>query len=175
MRYCWSYNDHSPPWISLCWFVIGSAFSGGILYLSYYRSLTPLICLILLPLTVISFLIAFITARRYQLNPNGVLVQYPFRIKHYIYWEQFAEISLCKIHYASASNSHILAIRCVIGTEKCSPRQATVARGRWSTPEYEVFHCRHILSVYYTTDRIAEFHRFCPHHLSDYRHLKDSL
>ena len=89
MHYCWSYNDHSPPWISLCWFIIGSAFSGGILYLSYYRSLTPLICLVLLPLTVISFFIAFITARRYQLNPNGILVQYPFRIKHYICGSSF--------------------------------------------------------------------------------------
>lgn len=173
MRYCWSHEDDKPHMITPAWFSVGIACAGGFLYLGYYRFLTPMICLILFPLMVCAFFVSFITARRYLLDSSGILIQYPFHIRHHIPWEQFSEISLCKIHYASASDKHVCAIRCVIGAEKHGPKQACVANESWSTPEYEILHCRHIFSIFYTPDRIADFHRFCPYPLADYRHLKD--
>lgn len=173
MRYCWSHEDNRSNLITPAWFLIGSACVGGFLYLIYYDFITPFISLIILLLTVYSFLTAFITARRYRIDRSGLLIQYPFQIKMHIPWEQFSEIALCKIHYASATNHHILAIRCVVGNEKRGPKQAVVAKERWATPEYEILHCKNVISIYYTLDRISEFHSFCPHPIVDYRYLED--
>lgn len=180
MRYCWSHADNKrsllvPAWIFVSLGCICCLFS---LFRLRYFLIAPashviLVYLILFSLLVYSLFTAFVVSRRYHVTPSGITIYYPLRIKKHFYWDQFSEIALCKIHYASASNKHILAIRCVIGTEKRGPRQAVVAKEKWTTPEYEIIHHRQIISIFFTPDRIAEFHRFCPHPLADYRHLED--
>ena len=179
MRYCWSHSDNNRSLlVPSCIFVsFGCIWELLHLFRLRYFSTAPagiifLVCLFF-SLLVCSLVTAFVVSRRYQVAPFGITIYYPLGIKTHFRWDQFSEIALCKIHYASASNKHILAIRCVIGTEKHGPKQAVAAKEKWSTPEYEIIHHRQIISIYFTPDRIAEFHRFCPLPLADYRHLKD--
>lgn len=98
---------------------------------------------------------------------------YPFGIIRYHSWDDFKEIALCKVHYASASNKHVLAIRCALVDEKHGPRHAVVAKERWTKIEYEVLYFGKIITIYYTDDRYAEFVSVCPVSVNDYQHLED--
>ena len=118
-------------------------------------------------------LAAVLSSRQYKIDANGMTLRYPFGIIRFYGWDEFKEIALCKVHYASASNKHILAIRCALVDEKQGPKHAVVAKERWSKIEYEVLHFGKIITIYYTEDRYAEFKSVCPVPVKDYRHLDD--
>ena len=118
-------------------------------------------------------LVSLASVRRYSLSENGLTIIYPFGIKKVYSWEVFNEIALCKVHYASASTAHKLAIRCVVGEEKRGPKQAIVGKERWATMEYEVVHFGKVITIYYSDDRYNEFKSVCPIEITDYRHLED--
>lgn len=116
---------------------------------------------------------SFIGSRKYKVSSDGIIVKYPFGINKLYSWDDFSEISLCKIHYASGSTKHILAIRCAIGYETCVPKNTTTARAQWSTMTYEVMHYQKLISIYYSPERYAEFEELCPYPIKDYRSLRD--
>lgn len=177
MKYCWSYVDDQVGLASPALGVFCVLCTASILR-EAMQSVAPLKYLLIagavfLPILTISFVVSFVCARRYQIDSNGMTIIYPFGITSRYSWEDFSEVALCKVHYASASNAHIVAIRCVVGEEKRGPRTASVAKETWSRPEYEILHFRRIISIYKTDARISEFHRLCPHPLKDYRNLPD--
>ena len=114
-----------------------------------------------------------IASRKYKVSTDGIIVKYPFGIYKLYSWGSISEISLCKIHYASGSTKHILAIRCAIGCETCVPKNTTTARAQWSTMTYEVIHYQNLISIYYSPERYAEFEEYCPYPIKDYRSLSD--
>lgn len=116
---------------------------------------------------------SFIGSRKYKVSSNGVIVKYPFGINKLYPWDDFSEIALCKIHYASGSTKHILAIRCAIGCETCVPKNTTTARAQWTTMTYEVMHYQKLISIYYSPERYAEFVELYPYPIKDYRSLRD--
>lgn len=116
---------------------------------------------------------SFIASRKYSVSSDGIIVKYPLGINKLYSWDSFSEISLCKIHYASGSTKHILAIRCAIGCATCVPKNATTARAQWSTMTYEVMNYKKLISIYYSPERYAEFEELCPYPIKDYKSLKD--
>ena len=118
-------------------------------------------------------LASIVTARKYEIDENGMTISYPFGIKQRHSWLQFHEIAICKIHYASATTAHTVSIRCTLAEEKRGPSIAVVAREKWTRLHYHIFHFKTVIPIYYTEDRIKEFHHFCPLPITDYRYLED--
>lgn len=180
MRFCWSHEDRIGSMLipvlifSMCG-CITSAFSLYQYGFFFYSSVSHVlfISFLLFLWFSISFYAFTITSRCYRIDASGITLRYLFLFEQHYCWADVSEVALCKIHYAGSSNKHILAIRCVIGEENRGPKQAIAGKERWSTPEYEMIHFKRIISIFYTPERIAEFHKFCPHSLNDYRHLKD--
>lgn len=169
MKPCWSHSDTQGPTIGpgiLLVSTLGLGFAIG-------QGFTPelVILLVVLPLLV---LLAIVSSRRYSVSAQGLTVRYLFGLKKHYNWDSFTEISLCKVHYASGSTAHTLAIRCVVGKEDSGPHNAICAREDWSTQLYEVQHFRKIITIYHTPARLAEWEACCPRPIRDYRHLPDT-
>ena len=176
MKYCWNTNDEigigAPSATVFSVFLFSNFIKEACLSAS---PMEYIIKMGLLAVPIVFFLLrtAFVCARRYELCETGITVFYPLGIHKFYFWQEFTEIAICKIHYASATTEHRVAIRCVIGEEKRGPKKAVVGKEWWSTMEYEVIHFERIISIYKTDDRIAEFHKLCPHPIKDYRYLED--
>lgn len=176
MKYCWSINNE--PGIGAPSATLFSCVLIVNFLVEVSRSSAPTEYVLkggVIVVPVVYFLLraAFVCARRYELHDNGITLYYPLGICKSYLWNEFTEIAICKIHYASGTTKHIEAIRCVVGREKHGPRQAIVAKEWWSRMEYEVVHFKRIISIYKTDSRLAEFHKLCPHPIGDYRHLED--
>ena len=177
MRHCWSHSNDTGNMIMPGVLLIGVLCVSNIIregcasrYSIHYVIvlLTGFITLYLFPL-----FFSFVASRKYKVSSDGIIVKYPFGIDKRYSWGSFSEISLCKIHYASGSTKHILAIRCAIACETCVPKNTNTARAQWSTMTYEVMHYQNLISIYYSPERYAEFEKFCPYPIKDYRSLRD--
>ena len=177
MRCCWSHSDNSVNMIAPGVLLIGVLCICSIIREGFAAENRPDFIAVYLVLFIMLYasplFVAFVSARKYKLSSDGILIVYPLGIKELYSWSDFSEIALCKIHYASGSMNHVLGIRCAIGSETCVPKNATVARGQWSTMTYELTHFRKLVSIYYTSERYEEFVRFCPYSINDYQTLKD--
>lgn len=177
MKYCWRVNEDQidllPPMFVL--FVL-LCVSNGLREMMVssdpvrYLGVAFVLLIIVLPLPGLA---SILSVRKYEISRDGLTLRYPFGISKHYRWEEFGEVALCKVHYAAASNKHILAIRCAVGDEKRGPKKATVAKGNWSTIEYEAFHFGKIITIYYTDERYEEFQEKCPLEIGDYRYLSD--
>lgn len=169
MKPCWSRSDTQIPTLGPGILMIGTLGIG----LAIGQGSIPeiVLSLIVWPLPI---LLAIVSSRRYCASDQGLTVRYPFGFQKHYHWEDFSEISLCKVHYASGTNSHTLAIRCVVGKEDFGPGTAICAREDWSTQLYEVQHFRRIITIYHTPERLAEFETHCPCPIRDYRYLRDN-
>lgn len=116
---------------------------------------------------------AYVSARKYRINESGLVLRYPFGKEKLYPWDQLYEVALCKVHYASWGDNHIPAIRCVLREEVHGPKNAKTARESWQSMNYEFLHHKTVVSIYYTPERLAEFQRLCPYHITDYRDLKE--
>lgn len=125
------------------------------------------------PAVLILSYVAYVSARSYRINESGLVLRYPFGREKLYPWDQLHEVALCKVHYASGSDKHIPAIRCVLRAEAESPRNAKTARESWQSLSYEFLHHKTVVSIYDTPERFAEFQRLCPHEIADYRDLKE--
>lgn len=177
MKYCWKTNPEQqsllPPMVVLCAVlcisdIIGDTLNSGV-------SIWYTIIAIGITSVVLLFpaLVAILSLRKYEIHTKGLTIYYPFGVQRNYSWSDFQEISLCKVHFASAAKRHIIAIRCSVLKEKKGPKQAVVARGRWATIEYEVIHWGKIITIYYTDERYNEFMSVCPFTITDYQHLED--
>ena len=168
MRCCWSRSNDS-----------GNLIAPGILFLGVL-SLPEIIggkhpahsIAIFSFLYAVPLFFAFISARKYKVCADGILLVYPFGAKRLYRWSEFSEIALCKIHFASRSTAHICAIRCALSSKTCVPKNATSARKVWATMIYEVRHFRQLFSIYHTPERYAEFLTLCPLPIKNYESLK---
>ena len=126
-------------------------------------------------LLVIPFAVkmVFVSTRKYCVGETGLIISYPLGITSVFRWDEISEVALCKVHYAAGCDAHKVAIRCSIGSEDSGPSKAKFARESWQSVTYEVFHYKSIVSIYFTPERLAEFENFYPHHIKDYRHLKE--
>ena len=179
MRYCWTgYGEsgtmHVPGIIFLGALCIGSIFKEAFQSSNpaYYLLITSILFLILWSWPIYT---AYISARKYQIDSDGMTLRYPFGLKRRYNWHEFSEIALCKVHYAAGSHKHTQAIRCVVGDEKNGPQFASTSREHWSSEFYELIHFRTIISIYYSEERYMEFLEKCPCTIGDYRHLKDGV
>lgn len=125
------------------------------------------------PVVLIFSYAACVSARTYRIDEHGLILRYPFSKEKLYPWDQLHEVALCKVHYASGSDNHIKAIRCVLREEADGPRNAKTARESWQTMSYEFLHQKTVVSIYYTPERFAEFQRLCPYEIADYRDLKE--
>lgn len=176
MKYCWSFSNEVGLGGPVAAF--GAILCIGSFVIETFRSVSPILYIARFGVltflsTFVLLLVAFVSTRRYEIQHDGITLYYPLGIKKKIHWREFSEIALCKVHYAAWSTEHIVAIRCVVGTEKHGPKQATVAKEWWSRIEYEIIYFPKVISIYKTEERIAEFHKFCPHRIFDYRNLED--
>lgn len=178
MKYCWSFSDNVGLGAPMC--VLGAIVCVGNFGLEAFRSESPILYITKFGFLVVMIafallLTAFVCMRRYEIYFDGITICYPLGIKKKYLWDEFSEIALCKIHYAAWGTDHIIAIRCIVGEEKGGPKEAVVGKERWTRIEYEVVHFKKIISIYKTEERLAEFHKLCPHPIKDYRHLEDHL
>ena len=178
MKYCWSYSDNQisllSPSITLFSAMCISSFIREI-YIGRYPAQTSMLLFlfVFLPCNAVFLLIAMVGARKYKIDEKGMTISYPFAIKLHYKWQQFHEVAICKIHYAGGTNAHIVSIRCTLSEEKRGPKKAEIARENWTFPHYHILHFKTVIPIYYTEDRIKEFHHFCPLPITDYRYLKD--
>ena len=179
MKYCWTGSDGSRNMIAPGIILVGALGIAGIVKnATVAENPTQYVLVTSVLFAFVYFIpacIAYISSRQYRIDRNGITLQYPFGITKQYDWENISEISLCKVHYATSSNAHILAIRCVIGPEDLGPSKAVTSREPWSTIRYELLHFRSIVTIYYSDERYKEFCEFCPHCIADYRRLKDRL
>ena len=154
-------------------FCVLSVFS----FLRDFRKTTnPIIyCLLGIAFAVVFYLvfgrITVLSLTKYEVKSDGLAIYYPLRITKFYKWEEFKEIALCKVHYASAANSYKLAIRCSLIEEKHGPKQAIIAKERWQRIEYEAWHFGKIFTIYHTDERYDEFAAAYPYEIKDYQHL----
>lgn len=171
MRYCWSHHERQ-----------GNLIGPGVILLSALclpRIITamqePNRFMPILMLTVVLFsypaLWAYVSARQYQINEDGILITYPFGIQCHYRWHEVREVALCKVHHSAGKNTHTVAIRCAFKNEDFGPAQANTSREKWATMAYEVINHRKIVSIYYTEQRLSEFEKKCPLPIGDYRGL----
>lgn len=125
------------------------------------------------PVVLILSYTAYVSARKYRINESGLVLRYPFGKEKPYPWEQLYEVALCKVHYASKSDKHILAIRCALREEVDGPKNAKTARESWQSMSYEFLHHKTVVSIYYTPERFSEFQQLCPYDITDYRDLKE--
>lgn len=118
-------------------------------------------------------LVAILNFRKYSVTKGGLVLHYPMGIRKSYQWDSFSEIGLCKVHYASASTAHKLAIRCVVGSERRGPMHAVVGKERWAKMSYEAFRFWKVITIYYSEDRYNEFIAYCPKKIIDYTYLED--
>ena len=177
MRYCWSHVDNeigvTAPGAAFFSVVCIAAICAETKRYEDPAKYLLTICPIAIPVIACLLLTAFVSARRYEIDADGMTVLYPFGIFVRHSWDAFSEIALCKIHYASANNAHIMAIRCAIGEEKHGPKHAVVGKESWTRRRYEILRFRKVISIYKTDEREREFRAFCPIPIADYRHLAD--
>ena len=177
MKHCWRTDENQTNLLTPT-FVLFSIMCIADIFKRMGQTDNP-IAYCLLGLTFCSLVLLFpalaamLSSRQYKVDANGMTVRYPFGIIRRYRWDDFKEIALCKVHYASASNKHFLAIRCALVDEKQGPKHAVVAKERWSKIEYEILHFGKIITIYYTEDRYAEFTAVCPVPINDYQHLED--
>lgn len=177
MKYCWSTQEklNNPTagmtgiLIALCVVDISQNMW------NYSNPLKYLVTMVLLasPMLWHTVTISILTLRKYRIDSDGLTLQYPFGILKHYKWEEFSEIALCKVHYASKVVSYKLAIRCVVGEEKRGPKRAVVAKEWWSRIDYEAWHFGKIITIYHTDERYEEFLSLCPFPIGDYRYLED--
>ena len=112
MKYCWSHTDDinimvptSIVFSFLCFVALIVEASDSLRPVAYFLRIGSFAGIALFPL----LFAAFVAARKYQLDEKGITIQYPFGSRVFYPWDVFSEIALCKIHYASASNAHILS------------------------------------------------------------------
>ena len=177
MRCCWSHDDGSTNMIAPSVLLLGMLCISSIFREASTTDFSALqfqkIFAVFAVLFVLPMFFAYVSARKYHVSIDGLTIFYPFGIKHHFAWNEFCEIALCKIHYASGSSKHILGIRCAVTSEQSVPKNAILAREWWSSMGYEFIHFRKLITIYYTDERFVEIKKFCPVTIKDYRHLKD--
>lgn len=168
MRYCWSYSNDSGNMIApgvILWGVLSLPELIGGKHPAHSITIFCFLYAIVVFFTIIS-------ARKYKVCAEGIILVYPFGIRKLYPWSEFSEIALCKIHFASGSSAHILGIRCSLSSKTSVPSNATSAREVWTTMTYEARHFRHLFSIYYTDERYEELLKFCPFPIKNYYSLK---
>lgn len=179
MKYCWNHVDKEVG-PAAPGFAMFGVICLGAMFAEAFGTSEPLkylltVGIIGIPVVAFVLFVSIVSARRYRIDAEGMTVRYPFGLTIRYRWAVFSEIAICKIHYASAGNAHIVAIRCVVGEEKHGPKHAVVGKGSWTRRRYEILRFRKVISIYKTDEREAEFRRFCPISIVDYRHLADRL
>lgn len=177
MKRCWYMSEDDPnliaaPAIAVMVFSVFSEIGHIASSANPLRRIALDLVIAAIPFTYF-ILASLASARRYSLSEAGLIIAYPFGIKKVYFWKDFSEIALCKVHYASASAAHKLAIRCVVGKEKKGPKHAIVGKERWSTMEYELVHFGKVITIYYSEERYNEFQTVCPIRIADYQYLED--
>ena len=174
MKYCWSIHNRQSPLMPACVILLALMSIPEILGQNSDELRLKMSVLFLALFWGPAFW-AFISARQYKIESDGMTVKYPFGYIRKYRWSAFSEIALCKIHYSARGTNPTLAIRCVIGKESFGPANASASNEWWSTAGYEVIHFRRVISVYCTAERYTEFLKCCPHPIEDYRYLRDHL
>ena len=169
MGYCWARSKAEGKLLSMIslimlMFVFFGTIS-GVFRRNWAYAIVPGLCF--LP----AFRFWFVASRKYRIRDDGLTVSYPFGITKFYPWDQFTDVGLCWVHPSAGANTSSLAIRCVIGGEQFGPRQASSAREDWAARFYEIRHCKKIVSVYHTPDRMADFQKNCPFPIIDYTGL----
>lgn len=179
MKYCWSYSDSSgnmiAPGVILLGVLCVASICGECVGVPNAQEHFFMLLTLFSILYVAPLFWAFISSRRYQLDQNGITIKYFLGIHKLYLWSDISEIAICKIHYAAGSTKHCVGIRCAIGIENCVPSDAKSAREEWSSRTYEILRARKIVTIYYTDERFAEFLKYCPLEIKDYRNLSDYL
>ena len=175
MKYCWSTQEklNNPTagmtgiLIALCVVDISQNMW------NYSNPLKYLVTMVLLvsPMLWHTITISILTLRKYRIDSDGLTLQYPFGILKHYKWEDFSEIAVCKVHFASKVVKYNLAIRCVVGEEKRGPKRAIIANERWTRVEYEAWHFGKIITIFHTDERYEEFAAAYPYEIKDYQHL----
>lgn len=179
MKYCWSASDKREnqivPFLIAAMIVCIPGIVTAMTAAPDNHGRTVSIIIMLLLAALFPVWYAVIGSRRYAIDETGMTIRYPFgfTVKHR--WEEFSEIALCHVHHSSGRNTHILAIRCVLGREEDGPGQAITARERWATREYELFHFRKVITIYFNKHRYGEFISRCPLPIKDYRNLPEGI
>lgn len=104
--------------------------------------------------------------RGYELNGQGISIQYTKRKKAFYSWDEITQVCICEIHRSANGATSDVVIWCTAGTIINGPPDP--AR-RWNSSEYELSHFRSVLTMEYSPDRLVEFKKFVRGNISDYR------
>lgn len=107
--------------------------------------------------------------REYSLSDEGITIQYAGRKQVLQPWNKVSQICRCEIHRASNGGIWDDVIWVTFGHIKNGPPDD---KRRWNNPEYGLLHFRSVLTLEYTPERFAEFQRYAPCEILDYRSVR---
>lgn len=104
--------------------------------------------------------------RGYELNSQGISIQYTKKKKLFYPWDEITQVCICEIHRSANGATKDIVIWCTIGSIVNGPPDPS---RRWNSSEYELSHFRSVLTVEFSPDRLIEFKKFVKGNISDYR------
>lgn len=114
------------------------------------------------------------TDRAYDAMEEGVCVRNLKKVWKY-FWDEISEIAVCDVHHATRSYAHDKVIRIVIGQEKNGPMNpkcsCNIVNGveHWREASYSLRHCRKIILIEYSEERLKHIEEVYKRKIKDYR------
>lgn len=107
-------------------------------------------------------------SREYELTEHGILIRYAKCISRFYSWDSINQICVCIIHRSANGVTWDEVIWCTSGNITKGPPHS--AR-HWNSTEYGLLHINSVLTMEYSSERLAQFHKYAPINIEDYRKL----
>lgn len=108
-------------------------------------------------------------SREYEITEQGILIRYWKRHTRFYPWDRIEQVCLCSIHRGGNGVTWDEVIWCTAGKIKKGPPHPS---RRWNWTEYELRYFSSVLTMEYSPERLAEFEKYAPCHIEDYRSMR---
>lgn len=115
------------------------------------------------------FLLELQFSREYEICEQGILIRYITGRTRVYPWASINQICLCTIHVSGTGATWDEVIWCTAGKIKKGPPHPS---RRWNDTEYGLRYFSSVLTMEYSPERLAEFEKYAPCHIEDYRSMR---
>lgn len=105
-------------------------------------------------------------SREYVLSEDGITIRYAKRKFVFYPWVDVGKICVCVIHQGKIEGVKDDVIWCTVGKIQKEPPNLS---HRWNIAEYGMIHFRDVLTMEYTSERLADFKKYSNRDIADYR------